>query len=601
MTTDIAVSFAILGAAVGLFIWNRLPVGVVALGVALSLWATGVLDLGKAFAGFGDPTILFIASLFVVSEALDATGITAWVGQKLVSQASSGRGRLLVLMMLLAAGLSALVTPNGATAALIPMVMVLAVRLDWAPSKLLIPMAFAAHAGSMLVLTGSPVSVLVSEAAAGAGGRPFNFFEFGLAGVPLLVGTVVVMLLLGDRLLPKRTPETIPPDLSSHALTLVEEYALTEGSYHLRIRPTSPLAGTLRANLDLADRPGLALLPAEDAASRYARETLEPGDEIVVRGDGEHVAAFASDLHLGIREAEHDEVRGMLFSRASGLAEVVVPPRSTLIGRTMFPGMITGDGELVVLAIRRRDHELGPKAATLQAGDIILLQGTWDALDDRLADADVLVVDSPDLVRRQAIPLGPGAKKTLLILGLMVLAMASGLLPAAVAGVIAAIAVVLAGVLSVDQAYRSISWTTIVLLGGMMPLSVALTETGAAQLVAGRLIDVVGPWGPYGLLAGLFLIVAILGQLISNMATALVVIPVALAAALDLGISVQTVMMSVAVAASAAYMTPIATPANMMIMGPGGYRFSDYWKIGLVLLGVTFLVAVVLVPIIWPF
>ena len=210
MTEQIAITFAILGVAVVLFIWNRLPIGIVAIGVAVSLWATGVLDLGQALAGFGDATVIFIAALFVVSEALDATGVTSWAGQQLMDRAGTSRLRLTVLMMLLVAALTALISVNGSVAALIPMVMVLAVRLKWSPSKLLMPLAFAAHAGSMLTLTGTPVNVLVSQATASATGSGFGFFEFALVASPLLAGSIGIVTLLGDRLLPDRNPSVMP-------------------------------------------------------------------------------------------------------------------------------------------------------------------------------------------------------------------------------------------------------------------------------------------------------------------------------------------------------------------------------------------------------
>jgi Na+/H+ antiporter NhaD/arsenite permease-like protein len=209
--SDIAISFAVLAAVVGLFVWNRFPVELVAIGAALSLWATGILDLEQTLAGFGNPTVLFIASLFVVSEALDAGGVTAWAGQRLISLAGTSRSRLLALTMLLAALLTALISVNGAVAALLPVVVVMAVRLNQFPSQLLLPLVFAAHAGSLLALTGTPVNVLVAEAAADAGAGRFGFLEFALVGVPLLLGTVVIVLLFSRRLLPERTVRVLPP------------------------------------------------------------------------------------------------------------------------------------------------------------------------------------------------------------------------------------------------------------------------------------------------------------------------------------------------------------------------------------------------------
>jgi di/tricarboxylate transporter len=237
----------------------------------------------------------------------------------------------------------------------------------------------------------------------------------------------------------------------------------------------------------------------------------------------------------------------------------------------------------------------------LRAGDTLLLQGTWKALDMHLDDPDVLIVDSPELVRRQAVPLGVGAMEAIVALLGTVVLLALGLIPPAAAALLAAGALVLTNVVTVEQAYRSINWTTVILVAAMMPLSTAMKETGGAQLVAERLGSMVGDAGPHALLAGLFLLTAILGQLISNTATALIVIPIGVAAATEIGVSPQTVLMSVAVTAAAAFLTPIATPTNLMVMEPGGYKFGDYWKLGLPLLIWFLLIATVLVPMIWRF
>jgi Na+/H+ antiporter NhaD/arsenite permease-like protein len=224
--SDETITFLVLGATVVVFIWDRLPVAIVAVGVALALWATGVLELEQALAGFGDPTVIFIASLFVVSEALDATGVTAWAGQQLIARAGESRTRVLVLMMLLCAVLTALITVNGSVAALVPVVVVLAVRLGRKPSQLMMPLAFAAHAGSLLVLTASPVNVIISEAADDAGVGRIGFFDFAVLGVPLLAGTIAIVVLFGERLLPHRAPRSMPRDFSSHARTLLHQYGL---------------------------------------------------------------------------------------------------------------------------------------------------------------------------------------------------------------------------------------------------------------------------------------------------------------------------------------------------------------------------------------
>ncbi len=602
--SDSAITFAIVGAVVVLFVWNRIPVALVALGTALSLYFTGVLDLRQALGGLGDSVVVFIAALFVVSAGLEATGVTAWAGQLVVAHAGESRSRLLVLIGLTTALLTAVITPNGAVAALLPVVVVIAVRLGRPPSQLLMPFVFSSHAGSMLALTGTPVSVLVSDVAAKSAGGPFGFFEFGVVGVPLLAGTIAIIVLLGDRLLPHRKGKAIPADLSRHARTLVEQYRLDEGVFQLRLRAGSPWVGAAPSALDLAAYPGLTLLgiQAADTGGPPRRPALAEGDVVMVRGEAEAAAQLAAEKTLAFRSGEPSaDGPETLFTKRSGLAEVVIPPRSGLIGRPVFPGMVTESGDLVILAVQRRGEDMGPGETTLAAGDSLLLQGTWRALDEHLDDPDVLVVDSPEVVRRQAVPMGAGAYTAIAVLLLMVAALATGAVPSVVAALVAACAMVLLGVVTVEQAYRSVNWTTVILVGAMIPLSTAMTESGAAAWLADGVVRAVGGAGPYALLAGFFLLTAILGQLISNMATAIIVIPIAVAAALDMGISPRPMLMAVNVAAAGALLTPVATPVNLMVMGPGGYTFTDYARLGLPLLAWYFLVAVFYAPLFWRF
>jgi di/tricarboxylate transporter len=610
--SPIAATATIVACAVVLFVWNKLPVVIVAILTPLALWATGVLTLNQALGGFGDPAVIFIASLFVVSAGLEMTGVTAWAGQLLIKGAGAeSRTRLLVLTMSLVAVLTALISVNGAVAALLPVVVVIAVRLHRKSSQLLMPLVFAAHAGSLLALTGTPVNVLVSEAGMDAKVGGFGFFEFALAGVPLLAGSMAIILLFGERLLPNRNGATMPADFSRHAKTLVEQYGLTSGVYQMRLRATSPYIGKAAAALDASDLAGLQLVAVHDGVtgSPLRRPAMAEGDYLLLRGEAEAAATLAAQMHLALRDDESDG-RGedVLFNRRSGLAEVVIPPRSGLIGRTVFPGMVTESGDLIILAVQRAGAELNAASekleaggVVLQAGDTMLLQGTWKALDVRLADPDVLVVSSPELVRRQALPMGPGAQQAVLILVAMVVLLATGVVPPAVAGLLAAGFMILAGIMTVEKAYGAIGWTTVILVGALMPLSTAMVETGAAELLAHRLVEIVGGAGPYALLAGLFLLTAVMGQLISNTATALIVIPIGVAAAAGMGISPRPVLMSTAVAAAGAFLTPIATPTNLMVMGPGGYAFGDYWKLGLPLLLWFFVISVFYVPLVWPF
>lgn len=601
--TDIWIVFAIVAAVIVLFVWDRLPVIIVCIGCALGLWATGILTLQQSLAGFGDPATIFVASLFVISAGMERSGVTAWVGQALIEKSGDSRTRLIVFMTLAVAVLSALISVNGAVAALLPVVVVLAVRLGRAPGRLLMPLVFGAHCGSMLLLTGTPVNVLISDALSDAAGREFGYFEFALAGIPLVLGGIAISVLLGEKLLPARASKTLPSDLSRHAHTLVEQYRLSSEAQALRIREDSPLVGTDRRALDLSDRAGLALVSVNPTAegANARREQLQAGDIVVLRGDTAAVGDFAQELGLVIvDQLSSDRATNTLFNRNSALAEVVIKPRSPLIGERFFPGMVTPSGDLIVLAIQRQGKDL-TSGEQLLSGDTLLLQGTWEAMETRLEPAEVLVVDSPELVRRQALPMGPGAQTTLVIMAAMVVLLATGLVPAAVAGLLAAGAFVLTGILNVDQVYRAISWTTVILVGAMMPLSVAIQETGAAQILAEKLVALVGNSEPRVLLAGLFVLTAILGQVISNTATALIIIPISVVTAKQMGISPEPVLMSVGVAAAASFLTPVATPTNLMVMEPGSYKFGDYWKFGLPFMLWFFVVAVFWVPLIWGF
>jgi di/tricarboxylate transporter len=330
-------------------------------------------------------------------------------------------------------------------------------------------------------------------------------------------------------------------------------------------------------------------------------DVVSQGMLLTVRGTDGQIHRFAADNRLEPASGTDGEfASGGLISRYSGVAEVLLTPRSVYVGDRVFPGMVTDSGSLVVLAVQRHGTDLGAEEVTLKAGDSMLLQGSWDALDEHTVDPNVVLVDTPDAIRRQTIPLGPRALPALIVLAAMIVLLGTGVVPAAVACLLAAIAMVLMRVVSVEQAHRSMAWSTLILVAAMIPLSTAITDSGVAKTMADGLLDGIGGGGPYVIMAGLFLVSAVLGQMISNTATALILIPIAVSVAIEGGYSPATMLMCLNVAAAAALLTPIATPANLMVMEPAGYHFGDYWKFGLPVMAVYFLVAVFLVPVIWP-
>ena len=595
-------SLIILAVTIALFVWNRLPVGVVAILTALSLFATGLVDSATALSGFGDPVVVFIASLFVVSEAVDATGVTAWAGQRLIEVVGDGATRLLVAVMALCAVLTALITLNGSVAALLPMVVVLAMRIGQPSSRMLMPMVFAGSSGGLLMLTGSPINVIVSEAAQDAGAGGFAFFEFALVGVPLVVVTMLVCLVIGPRVLPDRVHAAGSADLSHHASRLAHYYELHAGFYRLRVRRDSTLVGLTFGEVGLPPDAALTLIALQrrEGEPLPSSHAIERDDVLVVTGSADDVSRLVVDQGLAVTMQPITTASGELMTREMGVTEVVVPPRSPLVGERFFPGQLRGQ-ELVVLGIRRMGKDLGPQPVELLGGDSLLLHGTWSAIDTLVDDRDVLLVDTPDLVRRQAVPLGRRSGAAIAVLVAMVVLLAAGVATPAIVGLGAATAMVLLRVVAVAQAYRAVSWQTVVLIGGLIPLSTAIKTSGAADLIAGRLIDLVGTGSPYLLLLALFVLTAVIGQVISNTATVLIVLPIAVAAAAETGVSPKPVLMLIAVAGAAALLTPISTPGNMMVMGPAGYRFGDYWKLGLPVLLVWLGVSLAVIPLVWAF
>ena len=587
------VTLVILALTIALFILNKLSVGVVAILCSLALVATGVVDTGTALSGFGDPVVIFIASLFVVAEGLDASGITGWMGTYITDRAGASRATLLAVIMIVTAVLSAFITPNGAAAAMIPVVLKAARASGIQPSLLLMPVAFAASAGALLTLSGSVVNVMVSQTLFDQTGRSFGFFEFAGAGLLLVVGSIAVALTM-ERLLPRDREASISRDFGAHLGTLLDHYQIDQGFFRLRIE--REIAATARS----LETDGVHVYAVQRGVreARGLDDALVAGDIVLMTGDAATIRDIAK-LHGFWVESEPlvPNNAATVIPEQSGLAEVIVAPRSMLIGQPLFAGLMRGG--VTVLAARRGGREIGASTLRAAEGDVLLVHGEWDAIFRLEDDDDVVLVDCPAEMRRQMSPLGVKAIFAGGITLVMVIMLALGLVEPALAGLMAAGAMVLTGVVTPPEAYRAISWQTVVLIGGLIPLSVAIRESGAADLIADGVVALTGSGGQTVVLAVVFIATALLGQVISNTATALVMIPIAVVIAQTSGIDLPVMLMSLAVAAGASLLTPIATPANLMVGAAAGYRFGDYWRFGLANMAVWFIVAVLVVPLIW--
>jgi di/tricarboxylate transporter len=627
--SDMTLVFVILAFTIVLFVWGRLPSELVAVGSLLALYLGDLVSLGQAFAGFSNPTVILVGSLFVVGEGLTRTGVTAYAGERLIAQARGEPLRLLVVMMAGTAILSAFISNTGTVATLMPAVVIAAWGVRSNPSAFLIPLAFAANAGGVLTLTGTPPNVVVAEALESHGFRPFDYFEYARIGLPLLLTAIVYMALFGKRLLPERTTGEAPQPLEGALEDLAETYALEAETYRLHVLAGSRLVGATLREAGLASHFGITVLgvgtlsPTEGEGRQRLLEPLrasidklrrqsEPipsSDHRIDVGDVLTVTASAADIHraevelrLGVLPV--DGTQGLLselMSRELGVAELLVTPRSRYIGARMPQDRIAGEFGLVVLGARRGLKML-PLDAPLQVGDSILVRGTWEAIG-RLQDLheDLVVVGRPEEVVTQVTRLNTRSALALAILAGMVLLMVSGAVPVGIASLLAAAAMLLCGCLSTSEAYRAISWSTVILIAGMLPMATALEASGGAELIADLLVATLGSFGPVAVLAGIFLVATTLSQVMSNTATAVLMSPIVLTAAAGLGVAPHPLMMGLAVAASTAFLTPIGTTTNLMVLGPGNYRFGDYAKVGGPLVLLFLGICLVLIPILWPF
>lgn len=627
--SDMTITFLILGVTIVLFVWGRWKPDVVAVGSLLALYLAGVVSLGEAFSGFANATVVLIAALFVVSEGLSRTGVTAYLGEKLIGGAGGSTLRLLVFAMLATAILSGFLSNTGTVATLMPAVVVAAWGVRSAPPAFLIPVAFAANVGGLITLTGTPPNIIVTDALGQAGLRRFGFFEFALIAIPLLVLTVLYMASIGRRLLPRRRAGDAPPVLDQEMDELADAYALHGELYRMRVRKPSPLVGASLRSSDLGRRYGVVVLaidryeddsgllgqalpaPVRDrveslrsdpAALPDPDEPIDYNDVLVVSGTPRQVRELEVEMSLGVLPIDDaGQELNELLSQEIGIAEVLITPRSSYVGKVVAKGAVGRTFGVLVLGIRRRDRPL-PSTTPLEFGDALLVRGTWEAIG-RMAEEtrNFVVVGQPEQIATQVTELNAKSWLSIGILAAMVVLMVTDVVPVVIAAMLAAGAMLLTGCLTQTQAYRSISWSTVVLIAAMIPMAIALESTGGAELIADGLVDTLGALGPVPLLAGIFLVTTGFSQVMSNTASAVLMAPIVLSAAQGLGVDPHPLMMGLAVGASTALLTPIGTAPNLMVMAPGGYRFTDYAKVGGPLLVVLLVVSLILIPILWPF
>ena len=606
----------ILTITIALFIWGKFTPDIVALLSMLSLFIFGILDLKETLSGFSNPTVIMIAALFIIGEGLSQTGWTAIAGQTFIKWAGKSISKLLMIITLGSGFLSGFVSNTGTVATLLPVTISSAWSIGTFPSKILMPVAFGSNTGGLLTLTGTPPNIIVSNALVESGFEGFSFFEFGLIGLPLLIIALLYFRYIGYRLLPENKTNNRPVDLESTLHKWIEAYKIDDDYYRLRIRSLSPLINTKIEVWDFERKFNVTIIRLKRRHPNVLKGThnfiefptpsteMRYHDIITVKGETEAINKIMINFRLGLLPLEpiKDELRHNLINQEVGMTEVIVTPKSFLVGRKFRLGNYFKRYGIQLLAASRNNIPLQDKKITIKAGDAFLIRGAWEDIEALKEQHENLVIcGSPEGMAKNVDNLTPKSYIALGALLLMIVLLVFKIVPGAIAALISAGIVLLTGCVPIAKAYKGISWTSVVMIGAMIPLGIALQKTGTAQMVANGLVDYLGSIHPVFLLGGIFLLTTAFSQVINNSATAVLMAPIALLAASTLQLSPEPFMIVVAISASTAFLTPIGTTTNAMVMTAGGYRFMDYFRVGAPLLLLFLIFTLFLVPIMWPF
>ncbi|HEY2256600.1 MAG TPA: SLC13 family permease [Variovorax sp.] len=606
MSFELIQVLLLLVAAIAMFVIGQPRLDAVALIMIVLLPFTGVIDMNEALAGFADPNIVLVAALFVLGEGLVRTGVAQLVGDWLVARGGSSQSRLIVLLMGSVGLMGSFMSSTAVVAIFIPIVLRISQRTGLASSQLLMPMSMAGLISGMMTLVATTPNLVVNSELMRHGAGGFSFFSFTPIGVPVLLCGMAYML-VARRWLPSESASSAAgqPTLKDW----VEQYKLHDRAFRLSVEPRSPLVGKTLSHLGLGDDADAEVIALERQHT-LRREVLRTGADTEVRGGDILLLDVESKSFDVARLCERFALRmlpisGAYFtdqSRDVGMAEAIIPVDSTLIGTTGEESRLLAQHGLTVVGLRRGrvTHEHGLENARLKVGDTLLLVGPWQAIRALQSDGHDLIGLSLPLEGRALVPAPRRAPHAVLCLLLVIALMLSGVMPNVQAAIIGCLLMGLLRCIDLDSAYRAIHWRSLVLIVGMLPFSLALQRTGGIDLAADGLLALVGDHGVRPVLACLFVLTALIGLVVSNTATAVLMAPVALALAKHLGASPYPFAMMVALAASAAFNTPISSPVNTLVSTAGNYSFGDFVKLGLPMTLIVLVVALLLVPWLLP-
>lgn len=598
------------------FIHGKLRTDLVAIGSAIALTLFGIITPAEAIAGFSNSVVIMFAGLFIVGAGIFNTGLAEQIGNRLILLGRGNDTRLLIIIMLTVAIFSAFMSNTGTVAVLMPVVISVAISMKVNPSQLLMPLAFASSLGGVLTLIGTPPNLVASNLMKEQGFEPISFFEYTPIGLVVLTTGIIFMITIGRKLLPKGKNSQLEAEQFDPS-QLAGTYKIYPHLHIVRVGEDSPLIDKPLTELQLTNKYGVTIisikrkvngnfspLQQREQIVPKAKTTLQAGDRLLLLANLEDKQTFFQKYHLiDETEARKKRSRKYLLSDIFGISEMIVTPNSRFEHKTFRELHFRKKYGLTILAIYRNGTYIQTDAGKvrLRAGDALLVHGKWSKIEAfAQASRDLIVVGrlsdvvAAEVARGKA-PIAGG------IMLAMLVAMTLEVIDPVIIVLIAALLMVLTGcVRSMEDGYRKINWESIVLIAAMLPMATALEKTGGVQYISNTVISLLGDYGPIAVLAGFYVLTMFISQFISNTATAVIFAPIAITTALELGVSPYPFVITVAVAASMAFATPVASPTNALVMNAGGYKFIDYVKVGVPLQLILTIVSLFFIPIFYP-
>ncbi|MBG9456954.1 tricarboxylate transporter [Lysinibacillus sphaericus] len=614
---QLTLTFLILGATIFAFVTNKVRADLVAIVSLLAFVITDILTPAEALAGFSNSVVLMIAGLFVVGAGILRTGLAGMAGQLLLKWSGNSELKLFVLLLIIVGSVGAFMSNTGTVALMMPIVVSIAISMKVSPSKFLLPLSYVASLSGLMTLIASPTNLIVSQLLVDRDYNKLGFFEVTPIGIVGMIVGITYLVLVRNILLPNEKSRTATKaDYRLSPKKIIKQYDLNNRLFKVYVPEDSSIIDATLAELKLPakytlcmmkihrrSQEGINFLPVTYQEMAGPTSVIHAKDELYVQGEEENIRRFAADYSLEMQELAEGEA-DELVSKHLGIAEVLLTPNSSFINKTVSTLGFREKYNLNIIGINRRGGYKLQDMVThkLKFGDAILVQGAWDEILLLARETqDVVVVGQPKEHASVAAATGKAGIAGVIML-LMIVLMAFEIFPAVISVMIGAVLMILTGCLrNMEDAYSNMNFESIVLVAAMLPMATALEKTGGMAILSDGIINALGNYGPYGVLIGVYILTAVFGQFISNTATAVLFAPIAMNAAIAMEASPTTFMIAVAVAASMAFVTPIASPTNALVMTAGGYKFMDFVKIGIPLQIIMFIVMMLAIPFFFPF